>query len=101
MAIQLWNKIVRNSWKPTEPGILFLDTIITESLPGCYANLGYRTVSINPRSEIPLCPYDSSRLLFINLLNYIINPFTKKANFDFKLLKYICQNWFKRLIIKA
>ena len=76
-ARQLWNKIVHNAWKSAEPGILFWDTIIRESVPDCYADKGYRTVSTNPCGEIPLCPYDSCRLLAINLNSYVQNPFTK------------------------
>lgn len=86
-ARQLWNKIVHNAWKSAEPGILFWDTIIRESVPDCYADLGYRTVSTNPCGEIPLCPYDSCRLLAINLYSYVQNPFTKGAFFDFPLFK--------------
>lgn len=86
-ARELWNKIVHNAWKSAEPGILFWDTIIRESVPDCYADLGYRTVSTNPCGEIPLCPYDSCRLLAINLYSYVKNPFTDKAAFDFDLFK--------------
>ena len=86
-ARQLWNKIVHNAWKSAEPGILFWDTIIRESVPDCYADKGYRTVSTNPCGEIPLCPYDSCRLLAINLYSYVQNPFTKGAFFDFPLFK--------------
>ncbi len=86
-ARELWNKIVHNAWKSAEPGILFWDTIIKESLPDCYSDLGYKTISTNPCGEIPLCPYDSCRLLAINLFSYVINPFTKEANFDFELFK--------------
>lgn len=81
----LWNKIVHNAWRSAEPGILFWDTITRESVPDCYADLGFTTVSTNPCGEIPLCPYDSCRLLAINLLGYVNNPFTSEANFDFKL----------------
>jgi ribonucleoside-diphosphate reductase alpha chain len=84
-ARDLWNKIVYNAWKSAEPGILFWDTIIRESLPDCYADLGYKTVSTNPCGEIPLCPYDSCRLLAINLYSYVDNPFTKDAHFNFDL----------------
>lgn len=84
-AKQLWDKIVHNAWKSAEPGILFWDTIIRESVPDCYADLGFKTVSTNPCGEIPLCPYDSCRLLAINLYNYVDNPFTKEASFDFGL----------------
>ena len=86
-ASGLWKKIVHNAWKSAEPGILFWDTIIRESVPDCYADLGYRTVSTNPCGEIPLCPYDSCRLLAINLLSYVENPFTESASFNFKLFK--------------
>lgn len=86
-AGQLWNKIVHNAWKSAEPGILFWDTIIRESVPDCYADLGYRTVSTNPCGEIPLCPYDSCRLLALNLYSYVQYPFTKEAYFDFGLFK--------------
>ena len=86
-AKQLWNKIVHNAWKSAEPGILFWDTIIRESVPDCYADKGYRTVSTNPCGEIPLCPYDSCRLLAINLYSYVQNPFTKGAFFDFPLFR--------------
>ncbi|HPS11691.1 MAG TPA: adenosylcobalamin-dependent ribonucleoside-diphosphate reductase, partial [Prolixibacteraceae bacterium] len=86
-AKDLWNKIVHNAWKSAEPGILFWDTIIRESLPDCYADLGYRTVSTNPCGEIPLCPYDSCRLLAINLYSYVDKPFTKEARFNFDLFR--------------
>ncbi len=86
-ALQLWSKIIHNAWKSAEPGVLFWDTIIRESVPDCYADLGYETVSTNPCGEIPLCPYDSCRLLAINLYSYVKNPFTKKAEFDFELYK--------------
>lgn len=86
-ARALWNKIVHNAWRSAEPGILFWDTIIRESLPDCYADLGFTTVSTNPCGEIPLCPYDSCRLLAINLYGYVNNPFTPKASFDFALFK--------------
>jgi len=86
-AVQLWNKIIHNAWKSAEPGVLFWDTIIKESVPDCYADLGYRTVSTNPCGEIPLCPYDSCRLLAINLFSYVDKPFTKKAKFDFELFR--------------
>ncbi len=78
----LWGKIVHNAWKSAEPGVLFWDTIIRESIPDCYADLGFRTVSTNPCGEIPLCPYDSCRLLSINLYSYVVHPFTKDAYFD-------------------
>ncbi len=84
-AAPIWKKIVHNAWKSAEPGILFWDTIIRESVPDCYADLGYKTVSTNPCGEIPLCPYDSCRLLAINLYSYVVNPFTKEAYFDFEL----------------
>ena len=86
-AKKLWEKIVHNAWKSAEPGVLFWDTIIRESLPDCYADLGFRTVSTNPCGEIPLCPYDSCRLLSINLYSYVKNPFTEEATFDFDLLR--------------
>lgn len=86
-ARQLWKKIIHNAWKSAEPGVLFWDTIIRESLPDCYADLGFRTVSTNPCGEIPLCPYDSCRLLAINLYSYVANPFTDKAYFDFELFR--------------
>ncbi len=86
-AGQLWEKIVHNAWKSAEPGILFWDTIIRESVPDCYADLGYRTVSTNPCGEIPLCPYDSCRLIAINLYEYVDQPFTKKAKFNYSLFK--------------
>ena len=83
----LWEKIVHNAWKSAEPGVLFWDTILRESIPDCYADLGFRTVSTNPCGEIPLCPYDSCRLLSINLYSYVVNPFTPEAYFDFELFK--------------
>ena len=86
-AKELWAKIVHNAWKSAEPGVLFWDTILRESLPDCYADLGFRTVSTNPCGEIPLCPYDSCRLLSINLYSYVKNPFTAEAEFDFDLFK--------------
>ncbi len=86
-ASQLWKKIVHNAWKSAEPGILFWDTIIDESVPDCYADLGYKTVSTNPCGEIPLCPYDSCRLLAINLFSYVEEPFTEEASFNFPLFK--------------
>jgi ribonucleoside-diphosphate reductase alpha chain len=86
-AVTLWTKIIHNAWKSAEPGVLFWDTIIRESVPDCYADLGYATVSTNPCGEIPLCPYDSCRLLAINLYSYVNNPFTKDAEFDFELYK--------------
>ena len=86
-ASALWKKIVHNAWKSAEPGVLFWDTIIRESVPDCYADLGYRTVSTNPCGEIPLCPYDSCRLLAINLYSYVVNPFKEDAYFDFDLFK--------------
>lgn len=86
-ARKLWNKVIHNAWKSAEPGVLFWDTIIRESLPDCYADLGFRTVSTNPCGEIPLCPYDSCRLLAINLYSYVIDPFTPKARFDFDLFR--------------
>ena len=83
-ASQLWKKIVHNAWKSAEPGVLFWDTIIRESVPDCYADLGYKTISTNPCGEIPLCPYDSCRLLAINLYSYVEEPFTKNAHFNFE-----------------
>lgn len=84
-AKQLWDKIVHNAWRSAEPGVLFWDTILRESVPDCYADLGFRTVSTNPCGEIPLCPYDSCRLLAINLYSYVVNPFKEDAYFDFEL----------------
>ncbi len=86
-ARQLWSKIIHNAWKSAEPGVLFWDTIIRESVPDCYADQGFTTVSTNPCGEIPLCPYDSCRLLAINLYSYVENPFTKDATFNFDLFK--------------
>ena len=86
-ASTLWAKIVHNAWKSAEPGVLFWDTIIRESVPDCYADLGFKTISTNPCGEIPLCPYDSCRLLAINLYSYVENPFTDKASFNFDLFK--------------
>ena len=86
-AKNLWEKIVHNAWKSAEPGVLFWDTILRESIPDCYADLGFRTVSTNPCGEIPLCPYDSCRLLSVNLYSYVVNPFTKDAYFDYDLFK--------------
>lgn len=86
-AKALWAKIIHNAWKSAEPGVLFWDTITRESLPDCYADLGFRTISTNPCGEIPLCPYDSCRLLAINLYSYVKNPFTPQAEFDFELFK--------------
>ncbi|MBK7134272.1 MAG: adenosylcobalamin-dependent ribonucleoside-diphosphate reductase [Bacteroidales bacterium] len=86
-AVQLWSKIIHNAWKSAEPGVLFWDTIIKESVPDCYGDLGYATVSTNPCGEIPLCPYDSCRLLAINLFSYVNKPFTKEAEFDTELYK--------------
>lgn len=86
-AKKLWEKIVHNAWKSAEPGVLFWDTITRESIPDCYADLGFKTVSTNPCGEIPLCPYDSCRLLSINLYSYVENPFTDKARFDFDLFR--------------
>lgn len=84
-AKQLWDKIIHNAWKSAEPGVLFWDTILKESIPDCYADLGFKTLSTNPCGEIPLCAYDSCRLLAINLYSYVKNPFTPKASFDFEL----------------
>ena len=86
-ASKLWAKIIHNAWKSAEPGVLFWDTIIRESVPDCYADEGFVTVSTNPCGEIPLCPYDSCRLLAINLYSYVENPFTKEASFNFDLFK--------------
>ena len=86
-ASALWKKIIHNAWKSAEPGVLFWDTILRESVPDCYADLGFRTVSTNPCGEIPLCPYDSCRLLAINLYSYVVNPFKPDAYFDFELFK--------------
>lgn len=86
-AKALWKKIVHNAWKSAEPGVLFWDTIVNESVPDCYADMGFRTVSTNPCGEIPLCPYDSCRLLAINLYSYVNKPFTAEANFDYELFK--------------
>lgn len=86
-AKTLWEKIVHNAWQSAEPGVLFWDTIIRESIPDCYADLGFRTVSTNPCGEIPLCPYDSCRLLSVNLYSYVVNPFTADAYFDYELFK--------------
>ena len=86
-ARALWNKIIHNAWKSAEPGVLFWDTIIKESVPDCYDSFGFKTVSTNPCGEIPLCPYDSCRLLAINLYSYVENPFTNSAKFNFDLFK--------------
>lgn len=86
-AVNLWRKIVHNAWKMAEPGILFWDTIIRESIPDCYEKEGFKTISTNPCGEIPLCPYDSCRLLSINLYSYVKNPFEREATFDFDLLR--------------
>ncbi|MFH2144137.1 MAG: adenosylcobalamin-dependent ribonucleoside-diphosphate reductase [Bacteroidota bacterium] len=86
-ALKLWDKIVNNAWQSAEPGILFWDTVIKESVPDCYSDYGFRTVSTNPCGEIPLCPYDSCRLLALNLYGYVDKPFTKEAKFDFDLFK--------------
>lgn len=86
-AAALWGKIIHNAWKSAEPGVLFWDTIQRESIPDCYADLGFETVSTNPCGEIPLCPYDSCRLIAINLFSYVVNPFTSEAYFDYELFK--------------
>ncbi len=86
-ASEIWAKIIHNAWKSAEPGVLFWDTITRESVPDCYADLGFETISTNPCGEIPLCPYDSCRLLAINLYSYVNNPFTPEASFDFELFK--------------
>ena len=83
-AQKLWKKIVHNAWKSAEPGVLFWDTITRESIPDCYADLGFKTVSTNPCGEIPLCPYDSCRLLAVNLYGYVDDPFTPQASFNFQ-----------------
>ena len=84
-ANALWKKIIHNAWQSAEPGVLFWDTILKESVPDCYDDLGFKTVSTNPCGEIPLCPYDSCRLLALNLYSYVVNPFTPNARFDFEL----------------
>lgn len=86
-ANALWRKIVHNAWKSAEPGVLFWDTITRESIPDCYADLGFKTISTNPCGEIPLCPYDSCRLIAVNLYSYVKNPFTTEAEFDFDLFR--------------
>lgn len=86
-ARALWNKIIHNAWASAEPGVMFWDTILRESVPDCYADFGYRTVSTNPCGEIPLCPYDSCRLIAVNLYSYVKNPFTPEASFDFDLFR--------------
>jgi ribonucleoside-diphosphate reductase alpha chain len=86
-ARKLWNKIIHNAWASAEPGVLFWDTILRESVPDCYADFGYRTVSTNPCGEIPLCPYDSCRLIAVNLFSYVENPFTPEAKFNFDLFR--------------
>ena len=86
-AAKLWEKIIHNAWKSAEPGVLFWDTIKRESIPDCYADLGFETVSTNPCGEIPLCPYDSCRLIAINLFSYVVNPFTPEAYFNYELFK--------------
>lgn len=86
-ARELWKKIIHNAWQSAEPGVLFWDTIIRESIPDCYASFGFKTISTNPCGEIPLCAYDSCRLLAINLYSYVKHPFTPKAEFDFELFK--------------
>ena len=86
-AKKLWDKIIHNAWQSAEPGVLFWDTIIRESVPDCYADLGFNTVSTNPCGEIPLCPYDSCRLLALNLLSYVDEPFTPQAKFNFDLFR--------------
>ena len=86
-AQNIWKKIVHNAWKSAEPGVLFWDTVLRESVADCYADLGYRTVSTNPCGEIPLCPYDSCRLIALNLYSYVENPFTEGAKFNMELFK--------------
>jgi len=100
-ARKLWNKIIHNAWKSAEPGVLFWDTIINESVPDCYADLGYKTTSTNPCGEIPLCPYDSCRLLCLNLYSYVENPFTENVKFNFDLFKkhvYFAQRFMDDII---
>ena len=96
-AQQLWNKIIHNAWKSAEPGVLFWDTIIRESVPDCYADQGYRTISTNPCGEIPLCPYDSCRLLAVNLYSYVEAPFTEAAWFNFEKFEQHIQ-WAQRMM---
>jgi len=91
-ARKLWNKIIHNAWKSAEPGVLFWDTIIKESVADCYASYGFKTTSTNPCGEIPLCPYDSCRLIAINLYSYVMNPFTSRAYFNFDLFKQHVQH---------
>lgn len=86
-ATALWNKIIHNAWQSAEPGVLFWDTVINESVPDCYADQGFKTLSTNPCGEIPLCPYDSCRLIAINLYSYVENPFTPQATFNFELFR--------------
>ncbi len=86
-AVGLWNKIIHNAWRSAEPGVLFWDTVIRESVPDCYADLGFKTLSTNPCGEIPLCPYDSCRLIAINLFGYVENPFTPQASFNYNLFR--------------
>ena len=86
-ARKLWQKIVHNAWKCAEPGVIFWDTVLRESIPDSYADMSFRTTSTNPCGEIPLCPYDSCRLLAINLYSYVINPFSDNSYFDFDLFK--------------
>jgi ribonucleoside-diphosphate reductase alpha chain len=100
-ASKLWKKIIHNAWKSAEPGILFWDTIINESIPDCYAHLGFKTISTNPCGEITLCANDSCRLVAINLYNYVVNPFTKDAYFDYELFKkhaYIAERFMDDII---
>ena len=86
-ARKIWDKIIHNAWKSAEPGVLFWDTITNESIPDCYADLGFQTVSTNPCGEIPLCPYDSCRLIAMNLYSYVDHPFTSTAKFNFEKFK--------------
>ena len=86
-AKALWDKIIHNAWQSAEPGVLFWDTVIRESIPDCYSDMGFETVSTNPCGEIPLCPYDSCRLLAVNLFSYVDEPFTAKASFNFEKFK--------------
>lgn len=96
-AAMLWKKIIHNAWASAEPGVLFWDTIIRESIPDCYADLGFQTISTNPCGEIPLCPYDSCRLLCLNLYSYVDHPFTPQATFNFVLFQQHVQ-WAQRLM---
>jgi ribonucleoside-diphosphate reductase alpha chain len=94
-ATELWKKIIHNAWQSAEPGLLFWDTIIRESVPDCYSEHGFKTISTNPCAEIPLCKNDSCRLLALNLYSYVVNPFEENAYFDFDLFKKIYLDWSK------